>query len=297
MLKELYHSTYKLFPIMRAPLYRLEDLYYKFDKKHSSHNEWGTCSVCGQFSRFRYREYINRNSKIAKSCGWDDRFIYEINITNTLECSFCCAKLRLRCAAKSLLKHLWNGKFSSINALTRHTQANNEQWHILETSARYGVLTDFGLRNVTKTEYFDDIQNGGYKDGIRSEDLQTLTFANNSFDAVVSLDVFEHIPDPWQAFSEVHRVLKPGGVGVFTFPLDSRNQKTEQVASLKNKKLEFYREPMYHDDPLRDEGALVFTIYGVDIKEQLEARGHAAFFDIYTTHRTRVNQYVLLLKK
>lgn len=39
----------------------------------------------------------------------------------------------------------------------------------------------------------------------------TLPFQDNSFDVVVSQEVFEHLPDPWAALAEVSRTLKPGG--------------------------------------------------------------------------------------
>lgn len=40
----------------------------------------------------------------------------------------------------------------------------------------------------------------------------SLPFADASFDAVVIVFVLEHLPDPWSAISEVHRLLRPGGV-------------------------------------------------------------------------------------
>ncbi len=39
-----------------------------------------------------------------------------------------------------------------------------------------------------------------------------LDFSDNSFDAVFSHNVLEHIPEPSEALQEIHRVLKPGGV-------------------------------------------------------------------------------------
>lgn len=41
---------------------------------------------------------------------------------------------------------------------------------------------------------------------------------DNSFDVVVSNQVFEHVANPPVALAEIHRVLKPGGVFIALFP-------------------------------------------------------------------------------
>jgi len=60
------------------------------------------------------------------------------------------------------------------------------------------------------------IELGAVFQGIRCEDLTRLTFPDDSFDLVVTQDVFEHVLQPDRAFSEVARVLRPGGSHVFT---------------------------------------------------------------------------------
>jgi len=45
-----------------------------------------------------------------------------------------------------------------------------------------------------------------------------LTFNDNSFDVVLSFDVFEHIRDTNKHLSEIKRVLKPGGYYLFCTP-------------------------------------------------------------------------------
>ena len=49
-------------------------------------------------------------------------------------------------------------------------------------------------------------------------DIQNLALEDASFDAVVCLHVLEHVDDR-RALAEVFRVLTPGGIGVFMFPI------------------------------------------------------------------------------
>ncbi|MBN9390599.1 MAG: class I SAM-dependent methyltransferase [Chloroflexi bacterium] len=45
----------------------------------------------------------------------------------------------------------------------------------------------------------------------RQADAQALPFADGSFDAVIANHMLYHVPDKPRAFSEIRRVLKPGG--------------------------------------------------------------------------------------
>jgi SAM-dependent methyltransferase len=45
-----------------------------------------------------------------------------------------------------------------------------------------------------------------------------LPFLSNSFDTIVSFEVFEHVFNPEQILSEIYRVLKPGGHILITTP-------------------------------------------------------------------------------
>ena len=47
---------------------------------------------------------------------------------------------------------------------------------------------------------------------VRQMDAQHLTFADASFDAVVSRNVLWNLDDPEVAYREICRVLRPGGV-------------------------------------------------------------------------------------
>jgi SAM-dependent methyltransferase len=45
-----------------------------------------------------------------------------------------------------------------------------------------------------------------------------LAFPDAAFDATLCFQVLEHVPEPWLVVAECARVLKPGGLAVFTAP-------------------------------------------------------------------------------
>ena len=45
-----------------------------------------------------------------------------------------------------------------------------------------------------------------------------LPFVSQSFDAVLCTEVLEHVPEPWRAYEEIARVLRPGGRALITTP-------------------------------------------------------------------------------
>ncbi len=50
------------------------------------------------------------------------------------------------------------------------------------------------------------------------EDAQKLSFADHTFDTIISCETIEHLPNPRKALAEMHRVLKPGGRFFLTCP-------------------------------------------------------------------------------
>ena len=58
-------------------------------------------------------------------------------------------------------------------------------------------------------------------------DIGKLPFSNNSFDLVLSLNGFHAFPDKEAAYSEVFRVLKPGGVFCGCFYVKGENKRTD----------------------------------------------------------------------
>jgi len=72
-----------------------------------------------------------------------------------------------------------------------------------------------------------DLRPGNGVDKI--ENIEKLTFKNNSFDIIICIDTIEHVENPIKAVSEMFRVLKPNGIlilssvmnfGIHEFPSD-----------------------------------------------------------------------------
>jgi SAM-dependent methyltransferase len=66
-------------------------------------------------------------------------------------------------------------------------------------------------------------------------DICDLPFEANTFDVVFCNHVLEHIEDDKKAMSELYRVLKPGGLGIFQIPQDLNLDKTYEDFSITSK--------------------------------------------------------------
>ena len=99
-------------------------------------------------------------------------------------------------------------------------------------------------------------------DGSICQDLTRLTYENNSFDLMISSDVLEHIPDVKAVFEESARVLKVGGIHLFTVP---QRAKTRPRAVVESGEIVHMLTPEYHLDPLNPNGILAFWDFGSDL--------------------------------
>jgi SAM-dependent methyltransferase len=147
---------------------------------------------------------------------------------------------------------------------------------IYELSAR-GPLVQY-LRSRCKTltcsEYFPKIPSGTLHKGILCQDVQKLAFPDNSFDIVTSTEVFEHIPDDLAGFRELHRVLRPGGLFIFTVPLFPQDTTVERAVLDEDNSIQHLLPQQYHGDPIRGhKPILVFRNYGRDITKRLISQG------------------------
>jgi SAM-dependent methyltransferase len=124
------------------------------------------------------------------------------------------------------------------------------------------------LPNLAYSEYIPE------RSSVRHEDLLALTYPDASFDVVLHSDTLEHTPNVDQALAEIRRVLKPGGVSIFTVPIVRDGRKTVVRAELRDGSTHHILEPSYHGGSRQTtKQYLVYYEFGADFTARLSGAG------------------------
>ncbi len=209
--------------------------------------EWGNCLWC--FANSRYKVMGSLIQKIIRlhSRGIDPRIP---------DFSEALAREPTPLTLKAVISRSMPPNYTIFEPDSRGTLHN-----LLQKYPRY-IFSEFFPQNPLGTRV----------NGILNEDLQRLTFHSNQFDLILTQDVFEHIQDPFLAFREIKRVLKPGGIHLFTVPLYGEHSVT-RIDKTGKKIL----PDEYHSDHQDKGGALVFSNFGHDLLARLEEMGFKVF--------------------
>ena len=209
----------------------------------------GYCAVCKKPTRFR----------LGKA-NYHERWGYFFR--EALSCAHCTFNARMRAALQYL-----DGLSLPKQAKIYLTEQVTPLFRFV--SGRY--------LNVQGSEYLPGKDLGSIHDGVRCEDLQRLTFAAQSFDVVISLDVLEHIPDHQAGLREMRRVLKTGGVLILTCPFNMQLEATRAQARVDSRgEIEhLIPVPEYHGNPLGPP-SLSFNTFGWSLLEDMRKAGFSA---------------------
>ena len=99
---------------------------------------------------------------------------------------------------------------------------------------------------------------------VTNQDLEALTFSDDSFDLFITQDVLEHVLRPDRAFAEIRRVLRSGGAHVFTVPY-YKDRSTFVRAVPSPDGIEYLAPADYHRNPVDPNGSLVVREWGTDL--------------------------------
>ena len=155
----------------------------------------------------------------------------------------------------------------------------NRNWTPYLTEAVTPLFKLFRQRypNARGSEYHPGRKPGAkfYTRGRRVEmqDVTALTFDDDSFEAVLSFDVLEHVPDFHSALGEFNRVLKPGGKLLLSVPFTFRQETELRCQVAPDGTLNHLLPPQYHEDPLSKKGVLCFQVFGMDVLDFMATAG------------------------
>ncbi len=231
----------------------------------------GRCNVCGNEARFFYKDVALWRESLA--------------------CEHCRSTSRYRSIARGVLRAV--GELSGCEAPSLASLPRTDmqrRLRIYDTQPPfYSESCAYPLPDLLKKTGWIDLQLSMFKPkrklgdelatGITNQNLESLTFDNESFDVVVTSDVMEHVRLDLHAHREIHRVLRPGGIYIFTVPHSRVREDTLIRVQVKDaddpSKDVHLLEPEYHGDTNSDcgEKALAYRVYGRDLEANLDAYG------------------------
>lgn len=192
------------------------------------------------------------------------------------QCSHCHASLRYRGQAAIILQKFATPDITCLRDLVQCQSFQNLAIYepgIIGSFRRYLAK----LPNYTNSFFWDDVPLGEYRQNLQCQSLENLTYQDQSFDLIITSDILEHIRRPWQALSELWRVLKPGGYHIFSIPVQApmKNKTIFRVDTNSDRDIHLL-SPKYHSAPLPEGGkreSLVYNDFGRDIVDKLTEIG------------------------
>jgi len=214
----------------------------------------GWCGACAQPARFSF----------------ESREDGTIDLREQMVCEYCDLNARHR-VSLALLAELWP---DTEKARIYATEQASPAFRWLRTQYARAVGSEFFTEDQGQllAQYLHALL--GQEARLHREDATDLSFEAESFDAVISSDVLEHIPDYKAALANFYRVLAPGGDLVLTVPFLDASQESLRRAEIDDDgEIKHLVEPEYHGDPVSPDGVLAFHSFGWDLLDSLRDCG------------------------
>lgn len=208
----------------------------------------GECGLCGSSKGFR------------RTSG---------DLREGLICIGCRCNARQRAAGMALLDVLPAPESASV--------------YITEQASPLFVALRRRLPRLRGSEFTSDLgqrvrlslwlARNGMPGWINRQDVTALDFRDAELDALISLDVLEHVPDFARAIREFARVLRPDAPLVLTVPFYDDRFGNEAIARVRDDgSIEHAGEPEFHGDPLSG-GVLCFHHFAWELLATMRAAG------------------------
>ena len=209
------------------------------------------CTVCG------HTGYLRREER---------------SIRETYRCGGCGASLRYREQARLILDHFSREDSRHLADLVNEAEFQNLKIYEPGLIGPFRKLFN-KLPGYCNSFFWEDVQPGEFREDVQCQDLMNLTYGDNSFDLVLSSDIFEHVRKPFAGFQEVNRVLKPGGFHIFSIP-SQRPMPYRTVYRVDTSGPEdvFILPRHYHGAPMGGK-SLVYTDFGEDMVKIMAGDG------------------------
>jgi SAM-dependent methyltransferase len=233
----------------------------------------GRCAVCGHYAPVLYYRRVVP-PRLEQLWGLSPKLAEALARKESSLCGRCGAKLRARRLARVLIETFPAGGARSAAEWVRRPEAR--QLRVAEINRIEGLHETLqALPNVASSDFVPGTPPGSVVAGVRSEDLMRLSYADASFDVVLTSETLEHVPDLDTALREIRRVLVPGGWHIFTVPVLPHVARTYPRATVDaDGQIRHHDTPIHH--PAGDSGYLVFTELGTDFPDYLTRAGFAS---------------------
>ena len=221
------------------------------------------------YARLRQRDIpALANGLVADSSNW----LVQSQKKPRYYCNLCEEQLPYFVHVSNRLRIKWHSVCPNCNSRPRHRglkilyetvlkeMKNPKVIHFAPEPVFYPLFQPLEKNYKTTDFILEDVD-------FPKEDIQALSFEGDGYDLALCNHVIEHVPHDDKAIAEVARVLKKGGIAIFTIPGNWRKDKT-----LNFKDLSFNGH--YRDYGMDVVGLFSQSFSNVDVKDLADYNGN-----------------------